>query len=89
MAKRAENKKALCELLDLPYSEERPLMVMISRMTEQKGIDLVSAVIDEMLAADMQFVVLGKGDWKYETVLKNAEKRYSLKMRAIITLTPI
>ncbi len=88
VAKRAENKKALCELLDLPYSDERPLMVMISRMTEQKGIDLVSAVIDEMLAADMQFVVLGKGDWKYETVLKNAEKRYSLKMRAIINFNP-
>lgn len=88
VARRAENKKALCELLDLPYSPDRPLMVMISRLTEQKGIDLVATVLDEMLAADMQFVVLGKGDWKYETILKNAEKRYGTKMRAIINFNP-
>lgn len=88
VAKRAENKKALCELLNLPYSPDRPLMVMISRLTEQKGVDLVATVLDELLAADMQFVVLGKGDWKYETVLKNAEKRYGTKMRAIINFNP-
>jgi glycogen/starch synthases, ADP-glucose type len=82
--RRQENKKILCELLDLPYSEERPIIAMITRLTEQKGMDLVATVLDEMLAADVQFVVLGKGDWKYETLLKNCEKRFSSKMRAII-----
>lgn len=84
ISKKAINKENLCELLDLPYSPERPLIAMITRLTEQKGLDLVATVLDEMLAADIQFVVLGKGDWKYETLLKNCEKRYSSKMRAII-----
>ncbi|MEG1613501.1 MAG: glycogen synthase GlgA [Clostridia bacterium] len=82
--RRQENKKHLCELMDLPYSPERPMIAMITRLTEQKGMDLVATVLDEMLAADIQFIVLGKGDWKYETLLKNCEKRYSSKMRAII-----
>lgn len=82
--KKTVNKENLCELLDLPYSPERPLIAMITRLTEQKGLDLVASILDEMLAADIQFVVLGKGDWKYETLLKNCEKRYSSKMRAII-----
>lgn len=88
VAKRQENKKSLCELLNLPYSPDKPMLVMISRLTEQKGVDLVAAVLDEMLAADIQLVILGKGDWKYETLLKNAEKRYSTKMRAIINFNP-
>lgn len=52
-----------------------------------KGIDLVATVLDEMLQADIQLVVLGKGDWKYETILKNAEKTYNTKMRAIINFS--
>ena len=87
VAKRAENKKALCELMGFNYSPDRPLMVLISRLTEQKGIDLVATVLDEMLQADIQLVVLGKGDWKYETILKNAEKTYNTKMRAIINFS--
>lgn len=86
--RRVGNKEAVCELLNLPFNPERPLMVMISRLTEQKGIDLVTAVLDEMLAADMQFVVLGTGDWKYETVMKNAEKRHSSKMCAVTNFNP-
>ena len=87
VAKRTENKKALCELMGFNYSPDRPLMVLISRLTEQKGIDLVATVLDEMLQADIQLVVLGKGDWKYETILKNAEKTYNTKMRAIINFS--
>lgn len=82
--KRAENKKNLLETLGLEYSENRPLVAIVSRLTEQKGLDLVASVLDEMLKADMQLVVLGTGDWKYETMFKNAAERYPDKVRAII-----
>lgn len=87
LKRRVENKKNLCELLDLPYSEERPMIAMISRLTEQKGLDLLAAVADDLLAADIQLVVLGKGDWKYETLLKSCEKRFSSKVRAVINFS--
>jgi starch synthase len=87
LKKRQENKKELCSLLNLPYSENRPMIGMVTRLTEQKGLDLIAAVLDELLAADIQLVVLGKGDWKYETLLKNAEAGYSNKVRAIINFS--
>ena len=51
-------------MLDLPYSPDKPVIGMVTRLTEQKGMDLVAAVIEEILAANLQFVVLGTGDWK-------------------------
>ena len=80
---RAENKKGICEMVNLPYSEGTPLMAMITRLTEQKGLDLVLAVLDEILAADIQIVILGTGDWKYENALQAFEQRYPTKFRLI------
>ena len=80
---RAENKKGICEMVNLPYSENTPLMAMITRLTEQKGLDLVLAVLDEILAADIQIVILGTGDWKYENALQAFEQRYPTKFRLI------
>jgi len=79
-----ENKKGLLSMIDLPYSPEKPLIGMVSRLTEQKGMDLIGAVIEQILSANLQFVVLGTGDWKYETMLKNIESRYPTKFKAII-----
>lgn len=80
---RVENKKGICEMVNLPYSEGTPLMAMITRLTEQKGLDLVLAVLDEILAADIQIVILGTGDWKYENALQAFEQRYPTKFRLI------
>lgn len=82
--RKKENKKALCEMIDLNYDENRPMLAMISRLTEQKGMDLVAAVIDEILRADIQVVVLGTGDWKYENMVKRVEGQYPNKFRAIL-----
>lgn len=87
VGKREANKKDLCSMLNLPYSPDRPMIGMVTRLTEQKGLDLIAAVLDELLAADVQLVVLGQGDWKYETLLKNAEAGYSNKVRAIINFS--
>ena len=83
VAKKSLN-KALCEMIDLGYDENRPLVAMITRLTEQKGMDLVAAVIDEIMRADIQMVVLGTGDWKYENMIKRVESQYPTKFRAIL-----
>ena len=82
--KKKENKKALCEMLNLSYDENRPMIAMITRLSEQKGLDLVSAVIDEIMRADVQMVILGTGDWKYESFVKRVENEYPNKFRGII-----
>lgn len=84
VTKKTLNKKALCEMIDLGYDENRPLVAMITRLTEQKGMDLVAAVIDEIMRADIQMVVLGTGDWKYENMIKRVESQYPTKFRAIL-----
>lgn len=86
-AGKAENKKSLCEMINLPYDEERPLVAMVTRLTEQKGMDLVAYVIDEIMKADIQMVVLGTGDWKYENMIKSVADRYPNKFRAILAFS--
>lgn len=87
VSKKTLNKKALCEMIDMPYDENRPLIAMITRLTEQKGMDLLGAVVDDLMRADMQVVVLGTGDWKYENMIKSAESRYPNKFRAILAFS--
>lgn len=84
---KAVNKKALCEMINLSYDENRPLIAMVTRLTEQKGMDLVSAVIDDIMRADLQMVILGTGDWKYENMIKSVESRYPNKFRAILAFS--
>jgi len=59
-------KAALQERLGLEKAPDKPLFSIISRLTGQKGLDLVLAIIDEFMQLDVQFVVLGVGDSKYE-----------------------
>ena len=82
-AKKAENKHGLQELLGLPASD-RPLIGMVTRLTPQKGIDLVLNVIREMLSMDIQFVVLGTGDAKYENALREIGKQFPTKLATAI-----
>ncbi|MDR3263348.1 MAG: glycogen synthase GlgA [Clostridiales bacterium] len=84
IADRTENKQNLLEMLHLPYDENRPLIGMVTRLTSQKGMDLVSKVAEDILGKDISVVILGKGDWKYETMLKDLESYYPNKLRAII-----
>lgn len=82
-AKKAENKHGLQELLGLPASD-RPLIGMVTRLTPQKGIDLILNVIREMLSMDIQFVVLGTGDAKYENALREIAKQFPTKLATAI-----
>lgn len=82
--KKEINKKGLCEMLDLAYNEKRPVIGMVSRLTQQKGVDLIVEVLEKILSADLQLVILGTGDWKYQTALTDMQRKYPSKLRVII-----
>ena len=70
---KAENKRALQERLGLPQRPEAPLIGMVTRLVSHKGLDLVKYVLDELLQADVQMVLLGSGDWTYENFFREAQ----------------
>ena len=81
---KAKNKKALQEELKLPVSANTPMICMITRLTSHKGVDLVAAVIEELLQEDVQFVLLGTGDVGFEAYFKRLATAYPEKVRALI-----
>ena len=78
-----KNKLALQEELGLSTDETKPLIVMITRLTEGKGIDLVLHILDELLSLDIQMAILGTGEERYEKALSEAERGRE-NFRAII-----
>jgi starch synthase len=63
--RKQRNKMKLQESLGLPISESIPMVAMVSRLVEPKGLDLVTSVLDEILDLNIQLVVLGAGDAEY------------------------
>ncbi len=80
---KAANKKALQKMLGLP-ERDVPMMAMITRLADHKGLSLVAEKIDEILQEDMQLVVLGTGEWKYEELFRQAAVRYPGRVSANI-----
>ncbi|MDH7515548.1 MAG: glycogen synthase GlgA [Bacteroidota bacterium] len=74
------NKKALCERFALPFAEEAPVIGIVSRLTDQKGFDLIKEKIDDLLSEDIRLVVLGSGDTQYEDFLVRVQKKHKRKM---------
>lgn len=81
---KSKNKKALCQEIGLEYKKDTPLLVMITRLASQKGIDLLLAILDELLCENIQLVILGTGEAEYENALREAEARHD-NLRALIT----
>ena len=83
------NKLGLQEYMGLPVREDVPLMGMVSRLVSHKGLDLVKAVLDELLeTTDIQVVVLGSGDWEYENFFREAAARHPGKLAIRIGFVP-
>jgi starch synthase len=80
---KAQNKVVLQEELGLSQ-KELPLIGFVSRLVEQKGLDLIVSVIHELVNLDLQFVVLGTGEQRYEELLIKASREYPKRFRAII-----
>ncbi|NLY19937.1 MAG: glycogen synthase GlgA [Tissierellia bacterium] len=81
---KTENKLKMQEMFGLPVNKDIPVFAMVSRLVDLKGIDLLTFILDEILAEDIQLVVLGTGDKKYEEIFKDYEYRYPDKMAARI-----
>lgn len=88
-ADKVKNKRGLQEYMGLPVREDVPLMGMVSRLVSHKGLDLVKAVLDEILdTTDMQVMVLGSGDWEYENFFREAAGRHPDKLAIRIGFVP-
>ena len=83
LSKKTVNKTALQSAFGLPI-KEIPLISMITRLTKQKGLDLVKRVLDEVMSKDVQMIVLGTGDKEYEDFFKYMEWKYPNKFKAYI-----
>ena len=81
---KVENKLALQRELGLPQKKDTPMIGLISRLTHQKGCDLIVNMIDRLLQRDIQIVILGTGDYWYEETFKNLQYRYPDKVSANI-----
>lgn len=85
--------KAVCkaklqEELGLEVRDDRPLMVMVTRLTRQKGMDLVMYAVDRILSGGVQVAVLGTGDRDYEDGLRYFQDKYPGTMAARIEFDP-
>lgn len=82
---KVENKLKLQEMLGLTVSADIPLIGMVSRLVSHKGLDLIKAVITDLLKEKVQLVILGTGDPYYEWFLRDVEHSFKGKVSVIIT----
>ncbi|MDP8228141.1 MAG: glycogen/starch synthase, partial [Candidatus Electryoneaceae bacterium] len=81
---KAANKVALQEQFRLPVDPDIPLIGMISRLADQKGLDLLADVEKDLLNLPVQFVFLGVGDERYESMLRKWAEQYPDKVVAVL-----
>ncbi len=79
-----ENKKALCDRFNLPYDPRVPVVGIVSRLADQKGFDLIEEKLEEMMKLELQLVVLGSGEKRYEDLFTKAARKFKKKIGAHI-----
>ena len=82
MAGKAVNKAALQKDLGLEVNPDIPLIAMVGRLTNQKGLDLVDCVLGDIMKENVQLAVLGMGDARYTNLFSWAEQQYHGRMAA-------
>lgn len=80
--RKTENKTALQKELGLPVNSEVPMIGMVTRLADMKGLDLIERIVHELLEEDVQLVVLGTGEKKYESMMYELQHRYPEKVSA-------
>lgn len=78
------NKQELQSMFGLPTEKDVPILGIVSRLTKQKGLDLLKRIMHEILELPVQFIVLGTGDQEFEDYFRHLEWAYSNKCRAYI-----
>lgn len=86
--KKVLNKTGLQEEMGLPVREDVPVIGIVSRLVKHKGFDLVKRVFEEMLKADVQFVILGSGEWEFESFFNEMAERYPQKVAVRMGFIP-
>ena len=81
---KVKNKRALQEELGLAKDDKKFMIGIVSRLTDQKGLDLVQCVMDEICTEDVQLVVLGTGDERYENMFRHYDWKYNDRVSANI-----
>ena len=81
---KAKNKKALQEELGLEVDEKKMMIGIVSRLTDQKGFDLIAYIMDELCQDAVQIVVLGTGEERYENMFRHFDWKYNEKVSANI-----
>jgi starch synthase len=76
LEEKQKDKEALLYELGLKITPDTPLVTMVSRLTPQKGIDLIRHIFDELMQENVGFALLGSGDREYEDFFRSAEERY-------------
>lgn len=71
-----ECKKDLCIAMGIPYKAGVPVLGLIARFSDQKGLDILAPVIDQIIASDAQLVLLGSGEKKYEDMFDALQKKH-------------
>lgn len=85
LEKKAQNKRALQEEMGLNTKSDAMLIGIVSRMTSQKGFDLIAYIMDELMEQEnVQFVVLGTGEEQYENMFRYFEQKYPDRLKANI-----
>ncbi|MCL6586663.1 MAG: glycogen synthase GlgA [Anoxybacillus sp.] len=84
IARKEINKKALRQRFGLPNEEDVPIIAMVTRLTRQKGLELVKCVFHEIIAENVQLVVLGTGDWEFEHFFNEMAITYPDKVKVYI-----
>lgn len=82
---RAKNKESLQRRSDLPVSPQTPMLVMVSRLNDNKGLDLVIQIAEPLLALGVQLIVSGAGDTKYQDALTNLQTKFPEQVRFFMT----
>ena len=83
--KKRANKHALQEKLGLDQDERKMVLGLISRLTDQKGLDLINAIFPSLIDGNTQVVILGTGDPRYENAFREYENRYRGSVCSCIT----
>lgn len=81
---KVKNKRALQQEMGLDQDDKKFMIGIISRLTDQKGFDLIAYVMDELCQEDVQIVVLGTGEERYENMFRHFDWKYNNKVAANI-----
>ncbi len=85
LEEKSKNKKALCKQNNLTYREDVPVIGIISRLTDQKGFDLIAEAVDDIMKMNLQLVILGNGEPRYHRLLeklaKNSPEKLAVNLR--------